>query len=271
MQTSNILSAPLIDIIFDGRNKDYGAYELRKKYNQRIGRALLITGIITFLAVGSAVLAGSLKKNENNYRISGGIEIKSIDDEKKLEKPPELEKPKPQKPEVQTERLTDIKMVEEPETPPPSQEDLRDAKIDIDPKEGKVDEGEVDPGPGDIDGGKKGIIEDKITKESGPAETVDIDARYDGNWKKFLETNLNGEVPVNNGAPAGRYSVVIRFVVDTDGSISGITPLTAHGYGLEEEGVRVIKKAKKWEPAFLNGVHVKAYKKQVIIFDVLEE
>jgi len=270
MQTNQILSTPLIDIIFDGRNKDYGAYELRKKYNKRISRSLLITAVITFLALGSAVLAGSLKKNNSNYRPGPEMTIRSVTDTKKPEKLPEPEKIKPQKAEVQTERLTDITMVEEPDTPPPSQEDLKDAKIDIDPKEGKPFEGEVNPRPADIDG-DKGIIEDKPNKETGPAETVDIDARYDGNWKKFLETNLDGEVPVNNGAPAGRYSVVIRFVVDTDGGISGVTPLTAHGYGLEEEGVRVIKKAKKWEPAFLNGLHVKAYKKQVIIFDVLVE
>ena len=73
------------------------------------------------------------------------------------------------------------------------------------------------------------------------------------------------EVPVNNGAPAGRYSVVVRFVVDIDGSISNIQALTNHGYGLEEEAIRVIKKSKKWGPAYLNGSHVKAYKKQVII------
>jgi protein TonB len=138
------------------------------------------------------------------------------------------------------------------------------------PKDGKADDGEVDPGPQDLDKGN-GIIEPKITKDEGPAVIVDIDAKFDGNWKRFLETHLNGEVPVNNNAPAGRYSVVIRFVVNVDGTISNIEPLTAHGYGLEEEGIRVIKKSKKWEPAFLNGIHVKAYKKQVIIFDVLEE
>lgn len=271
MQTSNILSAPLIDIIFDGRNKDYGAYELRRKYNKRISRALLITGVITFLALGTAVLANSLKKNDLKYRIGPEIILQHIPDEKKPEKLPEPDKVKPQKPEVQTQQYTipEVKPDIEVETPPPSQAVLDLSKIDTDTKKGKEDEGEVDPGPKNIDDGK-GIIDDKANRETGPAETVDIDAKYEG-WKKFLEKNLNGEVPLNNNAPAGRYSVVIRFVVDTDGSISEITPLTAHGYGLEEEGVRVIKKAKKWEPAFLNGIHVKAYKKQVIVFEVIEE
>ncbi|MBM3415483.1 MAG: hypothetical protein FJY20_03350 [Bacteroidetes bacterium] len=38
-----------------------------------------------------------------------------------------------------------------------------------------------------------------------------------------------------------------------------------------EEAIRVIKKSKKWEPAFLNGYHIKAYKKQVIVFDLQGE
>lgn len=272
MQTNHILSASLIDIIFDGRNKAYGAYELRKTYEKRIRKALLITLLITALGFGSVVMAGSLKKSNSNYHVGPEITIQSITDTKKPEKAPEPEKPKLQKPQVQTQRFTvpEIKPNDEVETPPPSTEDLSNAKIDIDPHEGKPFEGEVDPGPADI-GGEKNIVEDKRTSETGPAETVDIDAKFDGNWKRFLESNLIPDVPINNGAPAGRYSVVIRFVVDVDGSISDISALTAHGYGLEEEAIRVIKKSKKWEPAFLNGVHVKAYRKQVIVFEVMEE
>ena len=63
-----------------------------------------------------------------------------------------------------------------------------------------------------------------------------------GNWGRFLERNLNAEVPVDNGAPEGSYTVIIQFVVDTDGSISDIKALTNHGYGLEQEAIRVIKK-----------------------------
>ncbi|MBM3415482.1 MAG: hypothetical protein FJY20_03345 [Bacteroidetes bacterium] len=61
MQTNQILSAPLIDIIFDGRNKDYGAYELRKAYEKRIRKALLITLLLAVLGFGSVVLANTMK------------------------------------------------------------------------------------------------------------------------------------------------------------------------------------------------------------------
>jgi periplasmic protein TonB len=263
MQSNNILSAPLIDIIFDGRNKDYGAYELRKKYNQRIRKALLVTGVITGLAFGTVVLANSSKKDSRQYRISNMIDIQSIEDQKPPEQIPEPEQPRTQEPE-QTVQYTEPVIVDQPETPPPTQDLVDISKVDDQTKDGVEDDFTPDPDVKDLDDGKD-IIEDKTTRPTGPAERVDIDAKYDG-WKRFLESNLNGDVAVDNSAPAGTYSVVIRFVVDVDGTVSNIEPLTKHGYGLEEEAIRVIKRSKKWEPAFLNGVHIKAYKKQVITF-----
>ena len=63
----------------------------------------------------------------------------------------------------------------------------------------------------------------------------------------------------------------MQFVVDEDGAVSDIKALTNHGYGLEQEAIRVLRKAKKWEPAIQNGRKVKAYRKQPITFQVTEE
>jgi protein TonB len=41
MDVNKIQSADILDIIFDGRNKEYGAYELRKTYNSRMTKALV--------------------------------------------------------------------------------------------------------------------------------------------------------------------------------------------------------------------------------------
>ena len=62
-----------------------------------------------------------------------------------------------------------------------------------------------------------------------------------------------------------------RFVVDKEGNVSDIKPLTDIGYGMEQEAVRVLKKATKWEAAIQNGYPVKAYRKQAITFQVTEE
>jgi hypothetical protein len=88
-------------------------------------------------------------------------------------------------------------------------------------------------------------------------------------WQSFLARTLKPNTPVKHKAPAGEYTVVVQFIVDTDGKLTDIKPLTAHGYGMEEEVVRVIKKSPRWTPAVLDkGVKVKAYRKQPVSFVV---
>lgn len=100
-------------------------------------------------------------------------------------------------------------------------------------------------------------------------EKVDIDAAFPGGeakWRKFLEKNLNPSIPTDNGAPVGVYVVQVSFLIDKDGKIIDVRPLTSFGYGMEDEVVRVIKKGEKWTPAIVNGRTVKAWRKQPISF-----
>lgn len=87
-------------------------------------------------------------------------------------------------------------------------------------------------------------------------------------WVKFLQRNLNADVAVDNNAPIGMYTVKIRFIVEKDGSVSHIMPLTMHGYGMEEEAIRVIKAAGTWIPGKQNGIAVRAFRQQPITFMV---
>ena len=99
------------------------------------------------------------------------------------------------------------------------------------------------------------------------------DAQFPGGaeaWKRFLERNLDGFTPVKNGAPAGNYTVILQFIVDTTGNISNIKAITNKGFGLEAEAVRVIKKSGKWIPAKQFGKSVKAYRKQPLTFQVIQ-
>jgi protein TonB len=173
---------------------------------------------------------------------------------------------------VKTVQLTDFKPTpdEEVETPPPSQIELETAAIDTEKRDGVDEDGIQKPLDATIGDGK-GIIEEKPKLSDEPFTSVEIDAKFAGNWKAFLERNLNPTTPTDNNAPEGSYQVVVQFVVDVEGNVSDIKPLTNHGYGLEQEAVRVLKKAAKWEPAIQNGIKVKAYRKQVITFQVLGE
>lgn len=100
---------------------------------------------------------------------------------------------------------------------------------------------------------------------------VDEEASYPGGiaeWRSFLERTVDPMVPVNNGAPAGFYTVIVQFVVDKDGSVSDIKALTNFGYGMEQEVIRIMKQAGLWKPAMLNGKAIKAYRKQPVTFQV---
>lgn len=101
--------------------------------------------------------------------------------------------------------------------------------------------------------------------------TVEIQAAFPGGereWRRYLERNLNPSIPVDKGAPAGTYTVVVEFIVDRNGAISGLRPLTNHGYGMEQEVLRIISKGPNWVPAIQNGRNVRSYRKQPITFIV---
>src|SRR5690242_499111 len=116
--------------------------------------------------------------------------------------------------------------------------------------------------------------QDTVIVKDGIFEKVEKEADYPGGietWRGFLEKNLNPNVPVNNGAPVGKYTVYVQFVVNKDGSISDIKPLTRLGYGMETEVVNLIKKSGAWDPAMQDGRPVKAYRKQPVTFQVIQD
>ena len=83
METNKILTANILDILFEGRNKEYGAYDLRKTYNKRINAALGVTAVATMIFIGTFT-----GKNVNETR-----SIKPPIVDVSLTKP-EIEKPK---------------------------------------------------------------------------------------------------------------------------------------------------------------------------------
>ena len=85
-------------------------------------------------------------------------------------------------------------------------------------------------------------------------------------WRSFLEHNLNAATPVDHGAGVGTYVVMVQFIVDADGQVHDIKALTNHGFGMEEEVVRLMKSSPKWIPATQNGRQVNAYQKQPVTF-----
>jgi protein TonB len=274
MDSKNILTADLLDLVFDNRNKDYGAYELRRYYNRRIGKALIITGAFVGITFTSIALSNKLRPNEKRTpdKITAVV-IQTLTEEKKPDPiiPQEAPRPQPAAQPVRSEIFTTLVVSPDNDVPnpPPDQTTLADARISNVQSDGVADSGTPTESP--LNDGT-GIIQQPETSEpSGPFERVEVEAKFSGNWEKFLLRYLNGNVPVDNGAAPGRYTVMVQFVVDVDGSVSDIRPMSSVGFGMEQEAMRVLRKATKWEPAFQNGRQVKAYRKQPITFVVSEE
>lgn len=276
MEANKILSADVLDILFEGKNKEYGAYDLRKSYNRRITRALIITASVAALALGGSYLASALKSNDDGKVKLTEMTLQEVKQEEKKEPPPPPPPPPPKQepPKVEMKQFTPpvIKKDEEVEKPPPPQEELKDVKIAEINQEGIKDDNIATPVV--VDEGK-GVVEVKKEEDENKIfDKVEIEAAFpggDAKWRQYLERNANGQVATDNGAPEGTYTTVVQFVVDKEGNISDVKALTNHGYGMEQEAIRVIQKGPKWTPAVQNGRQVKAYRKQPITFQVQGE
>jgi hypothetical protein len=103
---------------------------------------------------------------------------------------------------------------------------------------------------------------------------VEVEAGFPGGdaaWRNYLVKNLNPDVPVNNDAPAGKYTTIIKFIISRDGSVSNIQAETNLGYGMEAEVVRIIQKSGNWTPAEQNNRKVNAYRRQPVTFLVEQD
>ena len=276
MEANKILNTDFLDLLFDGRNKSYGAYELRRSYTKRLVVALVSTIVGFAVIAGGVFLSKKLTPPEDTQAVKiNEVTIQNIEQEKPEEPPPPPPPPPPKAappPKIEMKQFTPPKIVkdEEVKEPPPAVEELKTTKIGTINQEGIKDIGIVTP-PASVDGGK-GIVEAKpVEKEPEVFTKVEVDATYPGNWGNFLQRNLDGQVAVDNGAAPGRYTVIIQFVVDVAGNVSDVKALTNAGYGMEQEAMRVIKKSGKWKPAIQNGRSVKAFRKQPITFDVTEQ
>jgi len=271
MDINKILSADVLDIIFEGKNKEYGAYDLRKTYNKRITKALLYTGgviVLVFLASIFANLVGKGKSEQIEVVDTQMAEIK------KAEPPPPIPPPpvKPPPPPVVNQiKFTPPKIVKDEEVKPDEKiEEIKEDQV-ISTKtvesENKVAivQAPVEDKGSQITEAPKSNDEDKIFTK------VENEAAFPGGeaaWRRFLEKNLNASTPIDNGAPEGSYKVIVRFIVSKDGSISDVQAESKYGYGMEDEAVKVIKRGPKWTPALQNGRHVNAYRRQPITFVV---
>ncbi|HTF29242.1 MAG TPA: hypothetical protein VK625_10380 [Flavitalea sp.] len=138
MEISKILTADILDIVFEGKNKEYGAYELRKTYGHRLRISIAVMSSVVLLLVAGFLFANN---NDNlivkNVTIPDDVHLTDVEQPKEeivVPPPPEVKQP-----EVMERRNLNIVVVPDPEVQPqdviPLNEDLEDAKLSLVNKE----------------------------------------------------------------------------------------------------------------------------------------
>ena len=272
MEVNKMLKSDLLDIIFEKRNKSYGAYELRRSYHLRLKKSLMYTGsllLIVFIGfVFSNLIDKYSKKSEIEVVDTQMAEIKK--DEPPPPPPPPPPPTPPPPPEVNQVKFTSPVIVKDEEVKPDEKiEEIKEDQVISTKTVESENKDQVVQAPVESNNTElpKDDDENKIFTK------VEVEADFPGGtkaWSRFLTSNLDSETPGNNGAPAGTYTVVVRFIVAKDGSVSDVVAETNHGYGMEQESIRVIKRSGKWTPAIQNGRNVIAYKRQPITWVVQE-
>ena len=276
MEINKILSADILDIIFEGRNKAYGAYDLRKSYNKRIITSLIVMAALCILIFGGSILANKLGGDDKKKdAVAQDIELQDVKQEEKKEEPPPPPPKPPEPPKVEMAKFTPPKIVKDeevkPEEKPPEVEKLEETKIGTANQEGVKDEGIVAP-PVSDDG--KGVVEAPKKDETDYDKTftkVEIESEYPGGtaaWQRYLNKNLHYPQEAIDNEIQG--TIVVQFIVDKEGNVSDVEAISGPNE-LRDEAMRVIKKSGKWTPAVQNGRQVKSYKKQPIVFKLETE
>jgi len=89
-------------------------------------------------------------------------------------------------------------------------------------------------------------------------------------WINFLKENMDTDVPLRNGAPVGRYLVIVSFVIDKEGNLSALKAENDPGFGTKEEALKIMNRSPRWIPASENGKNVIYRHRQVVGFVVSE-
>lgn len=279
MDANKILNSNILDILFENRNKEYGAYDLRKTYNRRITAALVITVGVVLLFVAYFLITKNKVDVAPTKILVQDVKIENYKKPPPPKKaPPPPPPPKAAPPKIEMKKFTIPKIVKDNEVKPEDKPPKQDEKITIGPvtQHGLKMNGLAAPpevkGIGGTGKGPGGTGTGDYEKEF---TSVQVKATYPGGpeaWQKYLTRNLQSQLPAENGAPAGQYAVTVSFLVSRDGSTSEVKAISAPNpdYGTAAEAVRVIERSGKWNPAIQNGRQVTYRQTQKIIFSVTE-
>ena len=244
----------LDDIAFEGRNKDYGSYELRRKYPKYVNIGLITSIVIILLIFGIPFTyyytedAGYLAPDELYY-----VEYYSLSPapENQEMAPANPAPPADKKQELPPIVSDTVKPLETPKEKSP-QPDLNEEKS----KQDSVPGGNGNAGQGSNLGDSTGLY-----------TVLDVFPRYPGGDNAriaFLRKNI--QYPVIAQKMGLQGVVMIVFIIEKDGSLSNVKVEKGIGHGCDEEAIRVTMAMPRWDPGKRKGNPVRVMVKMPIVF-----
>ena len=253
-----------VDLVFEGKNHSYGAYQLRKETGKRNLMAILVmfaigVAIAAFVAI-KGVVENAMKQD---VAIEADVELAKLA-EKKEAKVEKKEEPKIEKIEVEKVKSS-VKFVPpvikkdsevKPEEELKSQEELNKTNTAI----GAFDVKGNDEAAGEVLKAKEVIAQPEPPKEEETKvfDVVEQMPSFPGGpsaLMQYLSSNIKYPVVAEENGVQGR--VVCTFVVERDGSITDVRVIRSVDPSLDKEAVRVVKSMPKWIPGKQNGSAVR--------------
>ena len=264
MENENLNYNPSLDeIVFENRNKEYGAYDLRSSYRRILTRSMIIGTLIFCIAAITPFVVMKIKqlaakeKTEVDANLIEILPEEQVKEEivEKEETPP----PPPPKVEEKIEILQNV--VPEPvkapkvETPPPPISEQLKTTTGLVNQEG-VKQTTYAPPPVEAPP-KAAAVESKAPSTTEVYESVDQEAEFPGSLNSFR--NKIAENFDNSAMEGGEGTLktTVTFIVERDGSISDVKASGSNS-DFNSEAVRTVKSIKtKWVPAKINGQPVR--------------
>ena len=269
MSNLNVFNQSWNEIVFEGRNKEYGAFQLRQE-NPRTTIKALFYGTLVIASLVSIPLISSLLKDDFADVVTDPYELPHVVPVT-FEKLPKV-KPEEKAAEAQPEKSSakETKYVNTTITDKTTTEtEMPVLDLDKPIKTGAVDnagdnQGAVTLGQGTLDGTGKRPVDEIVENGGGDGGGaivgnfgLDSSPEFPGGLKRFSEAFVS-KFKTPELSEAMTMKIFVSFVVETDGSLSNIKVARDPGYGLGNEAIRALKAIKtKWKPGIQNGKAVR--------------
>ncbi len=269
----DLQSPKWLEILFEGKNKRYGAYQLRNESSNRHIKALIIVTILGFAAIFLPEVIENMIINQREVTQDETIKQTDFDtkiEDKKEEDQQPVEIPTTPPPVLaKTIMVTEARIVEDTQIQEENLAQANDALKNLDAEiAAKTNLEGVTDGTGVNVDDYQQVVQDPVEKEDKQIYTwVQVKPSFPGGEEarlKWLQENL---VYPSQAVEAGLQGLVqVGFVVEKDGSITDVKIVKGIHSLLDKEAIRLVKAMPKWIPGKQNGNTVRAYFTQPIRF-----